>query len=253
MPAEQPPAAREQGDLGDRRGGRRTQVAIGGNQHQVEGDIHGEREEGEPGEIHLAVDGGQRVDEGIVHEKEHHRRGEDAQRRDRLLEATRHVHDGIRRHGRADGQRQAEDGEHLVGLLVGEHQAPAVARCEQREGREDRPHRRLGNPRDGVDVLVGRRVPPDHLEVLEELQQDDVELRVDRRDGEGERERQPTAKQSPDEGRFEPDGDALVPAPANHAEREQAGEEVAGRVDPEKGIPGRPPLDRDERKSKQQQ
>ncbi len=115
------------------------------------------------------------------------------------------------------------------------------------------PTGRLRNPRDRVDVFVGRRIPPHHLEVLEELQQNDVELRVDGRDGEGQRKREPAGEKSPHEGRLEPDGNALVPAPADDAERIQTGEEVAGRVDPEKGIPGCPLLDGDERQPEQQQ
>src|ERR1700738_3027045 len=93
-PPQQPPAAREERDLGDGRGRRRAEVAVRRNQDEVEDKVDRKRDERESGEIELTVDRGQRVDEGVVHEEQRDGRGEDAQRRDRLLEAASDVHDG---------------------------------------------------------------------------------------------------------------------------------------------------------------
>ena len=252
MASQQPPATGEERDLGHRGGGGRAQISVWRNQRKVEGDVDGQREEGEPGEIDLAVDRGQRIDEGVVHEQEHHRGGENAQRGDRLLEAPGDVNDGIGRDADANRQWQAEDGEHLVRLLVAEGEPAAVPRQERKRG-EHGPHRGLRYPGDRVDVLVRRRVPADHLEVLEELQQDDVELRVDGRDRETERQGESGGEQPPHEGSLEPNADALVPLPAEHGKRKEAGEEVAGRIDPEEDVPGRLPIDGDDRQPEQEQ
>src|SRR5439155_11248173 len=58
------------------------------------------------------------------------------------------------------------------------------------------------------------------------------------------RERHAGRQQAADKGGVEARLDGLVPAPADDRDREQAGEEVACRVDPEEGIPAGPPVDR---------